>query len=182
MVRLFVAIDLSDEVKRSIVKFRDAVSGSGADVKPVEYENLHITLRFLGEVPQQLVNEVKASLSRLSFSRFKIHVKGVGAFPSATRPRVIWVGVEEGSEELNRLHEVVEGLVGKYGVDEEERFTPHITVARVRGRLGRLSDVLREWEGFDFGWQEVANVKLKKSTLTPKGPIYEDLLVVNLNP
>ena len=180
MVRLFVAVDLSSEVRGKVIAFRDAVSNSGADVKPVEDENLHITLRFLGEVNDGLLPEIKHNLSSLSFSSFRIHVKGAGAFPSISSPRVIWVGVEEGSDQLKSLHDAVEELVGKYGVSDEREFTPHITVARVRGRASVLSKLINQWREFDFGWQTVDSVILKKSTLTPRGPIYEDLLALKL--
>ncbi len=180
MVRLFVAVDLSDELRGRIVRFRDEVASSGADVKPVEDENLHITIRFLGEVRDELLGEVMDNLRTLSFSKFNIHVKGVGAFPTLTSPRVIWVGVEEGAEELKSLHDEVERLVGRYGVSDEREFTPHITVARVRGRAGPLGRLINQWREYDFGWQAVDSVVLKKSTLTPRGPIYENLLTVSL--
>ncbi|WP_291999919.1 RNA 2',3'-cyclic phosphodiesterase [Caldivirga sp.] len=180
MVRLFIAVDLSSEVRSKVIAFRDAVSNSGADVKPVEDENLHITLRFLGEVRDDLLTELKHNLSNLSFNSFRMHVKGTGAFPSISSPRVIWVGVEEGEDQLRALHDAVEELVGKYGVSDEREFTPHITVARVRGRASVLGKLINQWRDFDFGWQTVDSVTLKKSTLTPRGPIYEDLLTIRL--
>lgn len=180
MVRLFVAIDLSSEVKGKVIGFRDAVAKSGADVKPVEDENLHVTLRFLGEVNDSLLGEIINRLKTLEFPRFRMHVKGVGAFPSPTNPRVVWVGVSEGDAQLSSLHDLVEKLIGEYGVSDERGFTPHITVARVRGGARLLSQVISQWRDFDFGWQEVNSVTLKKSTLTPRGPIYNDLLTVNL--
>ena len=180
MVRLFVAVDLSDELRGRIVRFRDEVANSGADVKPVEDENLHITIRFLGEVRDNLLNNIVNNLRTLNFSKFNIHVKGAGAFPTLTSPRVIWVGVEEGTGELKSLHDEVERLVGRYGVSDEREFTPHITVARVRGRAGPLSKLINQWREYDFGWQTVDSVVLKKSTLTPRGPIYENLLTVKL--
>ncbi|ABW01945.1 RNA 2',3'-cyclic phosphodiesterase [Caldivirga maquilingensis] len=180
MVRLFVAVDLSDEVRGKVIAFRDAVSSSGADVKPVEDENLHITLRFLGEVRDNLLPEIMRNLNSLSFSSFRMHVKGTGAFPSASSPRVIWVGVEEGGDQLKALHDTVEELVGRYGVSDEREFTPHITVARVRGRGSVLGKLINQWRDFDFGWQTVDSVILKKSTLTPRGPIYENLLIIKL--
>ena len=175
-----MAVDLSSEVKGKIIAFRDTVSSSGADVKPVEDENLHITLRFLGEVRDNLLPEIMRSLSALSFSSFRMHVKGTGAFPSISSPRVIWVGVEEGGDQLKVLHDAVEELVGKYGVSDEREFTPHITVARVRGRASVLGKLINQWREFDFGWQNVDSVILKKSTLTPRGPIYENLLTIKL--
>lgn len=174
-----MAVELSGEVKSNIVRFRDAVANS-AIVKPVEDENLHITIRFLGEVNNALLGEVKENLGRLSFTKFKIHIKGVGAFPSPSSPRVIWVGIEEGGDELRKLHESVERLIGKYGVPDERGFVPHITVARVKAKGEALSKILMQWRDFEFGWQDVDKVVLKKSTLTPRGPIYENLLIVPL--
>jgi 2'-5' RNA ligase len=178
-LRIFVAVDVADELRDSISRLQRRLQSTRADLKIVERENLHVTLRFIGEVDRAKVDEVMRRLSNLRFNSFKIHLRGVGVFPDLRRPRVIWVGIEEGAQELARLQGEVVRLTWDIGEREDREFTPHITVARVRyGDVAELAQVLREYSNFDFGVQLVDSVKLKRSTLTPRGPVYEDLLVV----
>ncbi|MFP3296805.1 MAG: RNA 2',3'-cyclic phosphodiesterase, partial [Vulcanisaeta sp.] len=95
--RVFIAVDLIDQLKESIVRMQKELMGSGVDMKPVEPENLHITLRFIGEISKDLVEEVKKRLGGIKYGQFAMRMRGVGAFPSIERPRVIWVGIEEGA-------------------------------------------------------------------------------------
>ncbi|MEM4433793.1 MAG: RNA 2',3'-cyclic phosphodiesterase [Thermosphaera sp.] len=179
LIRIFIAIEVrNEEVLKKLVEVRDAITSTGADVKPVEDENIHLTLRFIGEVPKEIVDKVCNLLSNVEFPRFEMRVKGLGVFPSINRPRVIWAGVSEGSSELTRLYEIVEkGLRALKIPGEREEFTPHITLARVKSGRGvdRLVKVIEAFRDYDFGITIVDRVVLKKSTLTPRGPIYNDV-------
>ncbi len=175
-MRLFVAVDLSDEVRERIEDvlrvFKDFKG-----VKPVEKENLHITLMFLGEVPDRRVEVVKESLKGIKLDPFKIRLKGLGNF----NYRVFWIGVVEGNDYLSFLAKEVENSLKKLGFKRDKDFVAHATVARVK-RLNsndkvRLEKALERFRDYDFGEMVVSNFKLKKSTLTPKGPIYEDVEV-----
>ncbi len=183
LLRVFVAVEITDEKIRKLIENiqRELLKG-GVDIKPVEIENLHITLRFIGEVPQATVNEIINKLRTISFQKFRMKVKGLGAFPSPSNPRVIWAGVTEGSKELSELHEIVERLVGKYGIRDNKEFTPHLTIARVRSPRNKqhITAIIDKYRDLDFGEQEVSCIKLKRSVLTPRGPIYSDLLQVDL--
>jgi len=109
VIRAFIAVDIDDpSVSKNIVSLRDALVSTGADLKPVEEENLHITIRFLGNIPITMVDDIYNIMKGIRFKPFKIHVRGVGCFPNISRPRVIWVGVEEGYEELKRIHDEIE--------------------------------------------------------------------------
>lgn len=179
LVRSFIAVEIENrEVYNKILRVRDMLAeAAGSAVKPVEDENIHITIRFLGEIDTGTLAEVKRVLGEMSIKRFVIHVRGLGGFPDISRPRVVWVGVAEGGEELRGIRRYIDektrGL--RIHVDQHE-FHPHITIARVKTSLpARASQLLFSYRDEDFGYSEVSRIVLKKSTLTPRGPIYTDL-------
>ncbi|WP_252896541.1 RNA 2',3'-cyclic phosphodiesterase [Metallosphaera hakonensis] len=168
-MRLFIGIPVHEEswVKELLA----TVQGTGADIKLVEPQNVHITLAFLGEVWDDRVGLVKESLDELNFSPFKIGFKGLGAFPSVSRPRVVWVGITEGFNELKRIRSsLVKSLTSRRIRVEEEQFVPHLTLGRVKGPRGvlELAKLISEMADKEFGEEEVREVTLFRSTLTPK--------------
>jgi len=178
-IRAFISIDIDDPiVLREIIKLRDLVVSTGVPMKPVEDENIHLTLRFLGNIPESLVDEIHNIMKAIKFKAFTIHIKGLGCFPRITRPRVIWVGVSKGSDELKRIRNELERGLRRLGFKPEaEEFIPHITIARVKGsaRIQSLIKVLNEYQDHDIGFMEVKSIRLKQSILTPRGPIYKTL-------
>lgn len=188
-VRSFIAVEIEDPaVYGAILRLRDSLGGLGLDAKLVEDENIHITIRFLGEVSPATIECVKRILDSVaaSFKRFSIKIRGVGAFPNTFRPRVVWVGVSEGSEILSAIRsfidkELIKCKTRDIHMDKEE-FVPHITIARMRSarNVERLLKFLETNKDADLGASVVTRIKLKKSILTPRGPIYEDLYVVSL--
>jgi 2'-5' RNA ligase len=172
LVRLFIAVEIEDrDVLSRIIGVRDRILGLGADLKPVEDENIHLTLRFLGDVEDSMVPSIERVLEPLSgFQPFRMRVRGLGVFPDLRSPRVVWVGVGEGSEVLRSMR-------GLRVFEDEHGFTPHITIARVRGRSGldRLARYVEENSEMDLGFSSVTRVVLKRSVLTPRGPIYSDV-------
>ncbi len=185
-MRLFVAVEIEDPTTlTNIIKFRDSVlaCSDSRGFKGVEDENIHITIRFIGEVPDPYVKDVSKCLERAaSIPRFSIRVKGVGAFPSLSRPRVIWVGISEGANFLKKLRDMLEPCLRSYAKPDHAEFRPHITVARVKGRFDRacLAEVMRTYEDFEFGLFTVTKVVLKRSILRPQGPLYIDVESVDL--
>lgn len=182
-LRVFIAIDVEDPLLvGNISRVMDSIISTGAPVKMVEPGNLHITIRFIGEVSRASAQEIiERVMKPLSFEEFPISFKGVGAFPSILKPRVVWIGVSEGVERLRAIRGAVERSLRSLGYPPEGRdFHPHLTLARVKGsrNLQALAKLIAQYEAEDFGSLTVREVKLKKSTLTPKGPIYEDLWVV----
>ncbi|RLG17327.1 RNA 2',3'-cyclic phosphodiesterase [Nanoarchaeota archaeon] len=155
-MRCFLAIELPEHVKDQIEEFKKWVRGR---VKFVEKKNLHLTLRFLGDVDP---NQVMKALEDVEFKPFTAKLEGIGFFPNERFIRVIWIGVGKGSEEIEKLHEEIERRLGR-----DERFVPHVTIARAKGRVEVLK---REFSSDEF---EVSSFSLFRSTLTPKGPIYE---------
>ncbi|HKT22160.1 MAG TPA: RNA 2',3'-cyclic phosphodiesterase [Nitrososphaerales archaeon] len=182
-MRAFVALEVPAGVLDALVSFQTELSSSGADIKLVERENLHFTVKFLGEIGDQQAEEARSRLEKLSLKGARAEVKGVGAFPTPSRPRVVWAGVAKDQEHLilPTAKEVIDTLEG-IGERDERPFQLHLTFARVRsGRnLHELADVIGRNAGRSFGMADFASLKLKSSRLTPQGPIYSDIGVYRL--
>ena len=154
-------------------------------MKPVERENIHLTLKFLGNVPAPRLGEVKSSLRQIIFPSFTAEIKGAGAFPNLNRMNVIWVGVGEGWSQVEQIYEQVEKLLSVLGFRTENRaFSPHITIARVRSGRKRdeIASFLRHVGDESFGTITVDKVRLKQSVLSSSGPKYSTLLEVPPRP
>jgi RNA 2',3'-cyclic 3'-phosphodiesterase len=178
-LRCFIAIEIPDAVKREIAEVADILKKYDADIKWVNVENLHVTLKFLGSTPEESVPEIRESLFKAvsSFQPFYIKIKGTGVFPNRKFPRVIWVGVEN-RETLPKLAADIDVSVSLLGYKKEEReFKPHLTLGRVRSRKGTAS-VVNELDNFRdqaFGSFIVDRIRLMRSELKPKGPEYSCL-------
>ncbi len=184
-VRAFISIDVEDEdILRGLMGVQSALMKTGADLKLVRRENIHLTLRFLGEIPVILIDDIFKIMKSAACSPFEMEVRGLGAFPSKVRPRVIWAGVGDGSEDVEGIFRKLEFGLKRLGFKPEaQRFTAHITIARVKGRrnVGRLLSVFQEYGDVVFGRMKVKCIRLKKSILTPRGPIYTTLREVELS-
>ena len=177
-MRAFLAFEVSPEVRDNLLKVEEELKLTRADVKVVERENLHFTVKFLGEIPDSMVDEVDKRVRALALRRMEVDVRGLGAFPDTRRPRVIWAGVSP--HDLAAIssngQQVVDALEG-VGETDERGFHPHITVARVRSprNMEALASMLRDYSTKDFGRTPISALKLKSSTLTPAGPTYRDI-------
>jgi len=177
-IRSFIAIDIDDPlIVQKIVNIQNSLSNLGVNIKFVEPQNIHLTLRFLGEISSYIIEEIKKILDEITFKSFIMKIEGIGAFPSIARPRVIWLGVTKGSVEVSRIHDEIEGKLRKLRLrPEKEKFTPHITIGRIRGgNYNRLRNRLWEMKDTVIGDFKVTCIRLKKSTLTSRGPIYTTL-------
>jgi len=178
-VRSFISIDLEDEkILSQVESIMSSLSSLGGDLKPVERENIHLTLKFLGNVSASKLEEIKSSLTQVAFPPFSLEIKGAGAFPSLKRMNVIWIGVGEGWSQVEVILEQIEKLLHQLGFSRETRdFSPHITVARVKS--GRKRDEIAAFLGHladeSFGTFPVEKVRLKQSILSPSGPRYSTL-------
>jgi len=175
MIRSFIAIDLGSQALEHILAFQKALVDTGADLKLVEAENIHITLRFLGDTSLSLVDRIGEGLRTLQFESFEVSIQGVGVFPNMKRINVVWVGIEEGTLALVGIHGQVEARLKKLSISPDNRgFSPHITIARVRSARNKdkLGEAILAAQDKEFDAFIVDSVKLKKSVLTPKGPIY----------
>jgi 2'-5' RNA ligase len=178
-VRCFIAVEVDDpSTLDGIARAQSSLNTTGANLKLVERENIHLTLKFLGDVRAGRIPEVINVVSGTNFEALRMALKGMGVFPSFRRPRVVWAGITEGVEELTSIFRELEPRLVELDFKPESRpFSPHITIARVRsGRnRDRLIEEVMALEDMIFGGFEVRHVKLKKSVLTPRGPIYTDL-------
>jgi RNA 2',3'-cyclic 3'-phosphodiesterase len=178
-MRAFVALEISaPKVIDGLVRFQGELGATGADLKLVERENLHFTVKFLGEISQSQAAEADARLKHLSLKGAEVEVRGVGAFPHVDRPRVVWAGVGHDHEKfVAPVAEEVIGALEGIGERDDRPFTAHVTLARVRSdRNGQvLSRLLTSAAERSFGFTRLAALRLKSSALTPGGPVYTDV-------
>ncbi len=179
MVRSFIAFEVnSKDVLKRFGEVQRVLVASRADLKPVEPVNIHITLRFLGDVPLDMIERIYGEMQKVTFKPFTINLKGLGAFPNERYPRVVWAGIVEGTDELRSIFEQLElRLLGLGFAADSHGFSPHLTIARVRSGRNKaeLARVISENSSCDFGTVCADCLRLKKSVLTPKGPICSTL-------
>lgn len=171
-MRLFIAVELDEAHRARIVEIQKELAEEA--LKLVEPENLHITLKFIGEVPDERAAEIAASLKAVKMGPFDIAIGKLGVFPNMNYIRVVWVGVDGALAELAAK---VEASLQGLGYIEKDRheFSSHLTIARVKTRPKYLGQRLQKFKDAAIGVQMVDRFFLVKSTLTPKGPIYEHI-------
>jgi len=178
-IRSFAAFEINEEsVLERFTSVQQALIDTGADLKLVKPKNIHVTVRFLGEVAPVMVDEVCEEMKGILFKPFEIELRGMGAFPNLRRLRVIWVGIRNGSEVLTDIFNQLENRLRKLGFTPDRRgFSPHITIARVSSGKNRelLIQQILSRSDYDFGAVKANSLKLMKSILTPRGPIYSTL-------
>jgi len=175
-MRAFVAIEVSNkDVLNSIHKIQTELN---IKAKPVELHNMHFTVQFLGEISEEMVRKISDALNSIKFSAFSISFTSIGVFPNPNSPRVIWIGANDGVNELEKLAEMIRLKLSQIGFSPDKKFKPHVTIFRVKNKIEDLSNKLEKFSSYSFGKQLVSEIKLKKSELTYQGPIYTDLLVV----
>ena len=184
MTRTFAAIFPSVEVRDALSELVGKLQKLCTGVKWVEKENMHLTLRFFGALTDEQVEAATQCMKDLSLLKtaFKARLGTVGAFPSPSRARVIWVGVDEGKERLVDIATTLEEAFVKAGLGQADKpFSPHLTVGRVRvpQRNPELEEAIRTLT-FSQGEFIINALTLTKSELTPRGPIYSPLTVAEL--
>lgn len=182
-IRAFIAVDIPEfEGFDTIIH---DLKGSGNKIKFVSAEQCHITLKFLGDVSMDNIADVKGFMTRAieGISPFDITLRGMGVFPNMRRPRVIWIGVDDPTHGLKTIAERLDSFAVEIGIKREKRgFTPHLTIGRVKftNNPGAIARVVEAHRNQLFATVHVEDIRLKKSTLTPDGPIYEDIHIEKL--
>lgn len=184
-MRAFVAIELSNEIRGSLAQIESHLKYSGADVKWVEKDNIHLTLKFLGEITEEKNEKIKYILDEIakqtkSFElSLKISKEGpcpfLGAFPNLDHPRVLWVGLDKGAVESRLIAEKIDDALLKIGFQKESRpFAAHLTIGRVRSPKNKeaLKEKISNLQLKAYSLQLIDAITLFQSKLTPKGPIY----------
>ena len=180
--RAFVSVDISPN--EALVALLDQLREGDPKLKVVKSSNLHVTLKFLGDTDEGMVEDIVGTMeeSAKGVGPFSVRLQGMGAFPSLSSMRVVWVGIEDGKR-LAEMADKMDGLFAQLGFKREKRaFRPHLTVARARGTAGVvIGDIIAANTATDYGEYRVDHVALKKSVLTPHGPIYSDVKTVTLS-
>jgi 2'-5' RNA ligase len=178
-VRAFLAFDLDNEdVKKKLTDVQRLVVATGGDVKLVEPANIHITIRFLGDVTLNMADKVFEEMKKIQFKPFNVKISNLGVFPNLNSPRVVWAGITEGASQLKSIVSQIEPNLQRLGFSPDPKgFSPHITIARVRSAQNKpqLLDFIQKNAKCDFGDIKAQGLRLKRSQLTPQGPIYSTL-------
>lgn len=194
MIRTFVAIELDTPLRKALAQVQtdlrnrlQKTMGPDVRIQWVKPESVHLTLKFLGDIPEERVPEIVAALVRVTgaYARCTVDVGGVGAFPDARAPRVLWIGLSGQVDGVTRLAAAVERALVELGFAPEPKpFNPHLTLARIKERsrdIGRALAVDRMLEGVaPIGTVTVNAIVLMKSELKPSGAVYTKLREVSL--
>ncbi|MBN1383777.1 MAG: RNA 2',3'-cyclic phosphodiesterase [Elusimicrobia bacterium] len=173
-MRLFIAVNINDENKNKIVQIQTGLKNDITDIKWVEKENLHLTLKFLGEVADGRLDALKKRIKETgSLTKdFEIDFCNLGVFPKETFSRILWIGIDKGQDGLKSLAQKLEDSLEAAGFKKEKRpFSAHLTIGRFKKpKPCKISGLPYKEEKFS---ETVEKISLVKSTLTSKGPIYE---------
>ena len=182
-IRAFLAIDLDDDLKPKINKIIKEFKQIDTKIKYVELTNLHLTLKFFGDIDKNGLKLLEDAIANVvsEFEPFKINISGCGSFPNNNHIKVIWVGIEDDSI-LKDLHDKLDKEFARIGFDKDRKFSTHLTIGRMKSAKNKdkVKSTIEEFSNFEIGEMEVSQISLKKSTLTPRGPIYEDISIFEL--
>lgn len=190
-IRTFIAIDTPPEFKIRAERVQEELGAMNAPVRWEKTYKLHLTLKFLGDTPAEMIDTLDSQLKGVLSVRkpFWLRYSGLGCFPNPKNPRIIWIGCNPLSSDLDHLQESVESVCAGLGFERETRaFHPHITIGRVKVRSGKdkklLPDLIKKMENvtFDPIEDEVHTILLIKSELRPGGSIYSILRQISLSP
>ena len=181
LVRAFIAVEISRDVRTAIERLVRQMQSPSVNVKWVDTENLHLTMKFLGDVETIRIAEVCRAVERAVAGQkpFPLEIAGAGAFPRSSRPRTLWLGCTCGGDAMRQLHADVENELAELGFAREGRkFEPHLTIGRVRGGHDAAGDLARnidEHADYAAGQITVTELVLFSSQLHREGPIYTAL-------
>ncbi len=184
-MRLFTGVAVPEQLKEKLLLSQKRIERL-SDIKLVEPENLHFSLKFLGEVDEDRVKAVREVLTSAgsTFSSFSLTISGIGAFPSAGSCRVVWAGCSAGSKDLEALAGFIDSKLSKIGfIAEEKPFRAHLTLGRIRlvEKNPKLEKFILNNKETDFGSFRVSKISLIESQLSPHGPTYTEIFSVGLH-
>lgn len=184
-IRTFIAIKLDGSLHNTLNEVIEKFAASKASVKWVAPENVHITLKFLGNVEEDRLPDIFSACEKAAegFSPIDLEVRAVGCFPTLARPRVVWLGLEKGTEAVKELQRSIEHELEVIGFPKEDReFRAHLTIGRVKGKQGisRLCRLIEEERNVFIGLMRTNTVSIMKSKTLPSGPVYTELKSIPL--
>lgn len=180
MIRTFLAIELPKPILKKIEEVQGDLRSAHADVRWVNPEKIHLTLKFFGNIEESRIDLILKSIEEpiRNTLPFSLKVRGVGAFPNLKNPRVVWMGLVDGKGVVGAFQKQIESQLGKIGFQSEDRpFHPHLTLGRMKSSRGKeeLVERMEEHKEEEFGDLQAERVILFKSDLRPTGPIYTPL-------
>ncbi len=185
-MRCFIALELDDAIKGKLQFAQQLFKGvRGGRIGWCSREQMHLTLKFLGEAAEDMIPKIVQAIETAArdIPPFDMIVEGLGAFPPSGSPRVLWVGVRE-NDILTRLQQRIEDNVSPLGfAPEDRRFTPHLTLGRVKERIDARAcrDIIQRNKDLAAGTQHVRRIVLFSSTLRPTGAIYDHVAEIPLS-
>lgn len=186
-IRTFIGVEIGDKSRVQTGNFARKLMEPGADIKWEQPHKFHVTLKFLDEIPNEEVNDICLRIQRAvrDFPPFTLGLCGTGAFPSIEKPRTVWVGVNEGREEITELARRVDEAMQAAGFPRELKpFTPHVTLGRLKranAALTDLSALLAQYEKIDLGKSFIRHVTVFASHMARSGSSYTTLATCPLN-
>ncbi len=179
-IRSFIAIEVPSSLQTRMGELQKELKNRETDIKWVRPGSIHLTLKFLGTVPREILEKVSLAVSPVILKEepFDLRLYGLGCFPSSRNPRVLWVGIDRGCEQISSLQEAIEKKTSALSFPSERRpFRPHLTIGRVRSLKGRnrLIQAIEKNQTMEIGVFQAKETILFQSELTPAGPIYTKL-------
>ena len=184
-LRTFIAIELDPQLQAVLHQIQEDFKKIGADVRWIKAQNIHVTLKFLGEVPPERIDSVRDLMAKTleGFKSFSMALTHLGAFPKIENPQIIWVGTTADRNSIQQIAQSLEENLKGIGFEKEKRdFDPHVTLGRMRSSINKfaLTKKMRDFEFPTTPHQLVNQIVLFKSTLSPQGPAYEALAKIDL--
>ena len=179
-MRVFIAIDIDDKIRKSIADLQkqiaSKVSVKQGDLKWVEPNNIHLTLKFLGEITDEQLTEVKEITETITqaHQKFNLEIESIGSFGGRSA-KIVWVGAGNGKNELLALQKDLDTLLEQAGFPKEEReFSAHLTLCRVNHPMAgvKIGEAIKQFSNLKLGQIAADAVRIYQSQLTPQGPIY----------
>jgi len=176
-IRTFIAVELPQEIQDRLGQLQSDFKVSMPDVRWTKYGNIHLTLKFLGDVPLSKIDKIGEALREVAakFPAFTMSLADIGAFPNSRKPRIVWVGVQKGVDELKEIAKAIDSSMKRLGFPpEKRRFSPHLTVGRIRHLKNptAMTEALDKSAVGELGKFTVERISLIKSQLDPAGSIY----------
>ncbi|OWT32568.1 2'-5' RNA ligase [Methanobrevibacter sp. 87.7] len=177
-IRSFLAIEVEDSLLNKIYDVEKDFKTIDANIKYVPTKNMHFTLKFFGNIDEDMVDKISDSIEKVlkNHKPFEIDIQGSGAFPNENRIKVIWIGIKNNSE-LKSLQKDLDNSFNKLGFKLERNYISHLTIGRMKNAKNKnlVQDKIKKYHDYEIGKMSVSSIVLKKSTLTPQGPIYENI-------
>ncbi|MDL2246521.1 RNA 2',3'-cyclic phosphodiesterase [Methanobrevibacter sp. OttesenSCG-928-K11] len=179
-IRSFLAIELEENLKENVSNVQKEFRKIDADIKYVPSKNMHLTLKFFGDIDLDTVEKLSLKIESVlnNYSEFTLKLKGCGNFPNPNNIKVIWIGFED-NEILSNLQKELDNEFNTLGFKKERDYKSHLTIGRMKNAKNKdeVKELIAKNKTIEIGQMKVNKIILKKSTLTPNGPIYEDLKV-----